>query len=404
MIKSFVSIIVTIVLCGMSHSVCAEPKSDLRDRSVREVVFAVAKMQMRPLAEGEWKQGTEQESMDSKHSTGTKWNYPWGVTLYGLLRLSEVSGDKTFSSYVLQHNNLVAKDYEYIKWREQTFGKRGEVKQYHQLFRLICLDDCGSMANEWVAGLMASGAQTPPGMFKLPALCADYISKKQSRYSDGTLCRGKSLWADDLYMSCPFLARWSAYTFDDKYITDAAQQIINQAKRLQDKDGLWYHGWYDQQKTPSFKWGRSNGWSIVAQIEVLSYLSEKHPDRDKLLTILRKHIDGLKRVQSPSGMWRQLLDRPDYWEETSCTAMFTYAIARACNRGWIPKKNLKVAEKGFRALKTRIALDGTVIGTCVGTNIGTSLDYYFTRAQPVDDEHGHGAILLAGAELIAAGM
>ena len=397
--------IVTIVLCGMGSGVCAEPKSDLRDRSVREVVFAVAKRQMRKLTEGEWKQGTEQESMDSKLSAGSAWNYPWGVTLYGLLRLSEVSGDKTFSSYVLEHNGLVVKDYEYIKWREKTFGKRGEVKQYHQLFRLICLDDCGSMANAWTAGLMTLGGQTPPEMFKLSKLCADYISNKQSRFPDGTLSRGASLWADDLYMSCPFLARWSVYTFDDKYINDAAQQIINQSKRLQDKDGLWYHGWFDdQQKTSSCKWGRANGWSIVSQVEVLSYLPENHPDRTQLLTILRKHIDGLKRVQSPSGMWRQLLDRPDFWEETSCTAMFTYAIARACNRGWIPKENMKVAEKGFRALKTRIALDGTVIGTCIGTNIGTTPDFYFTRAQPVNDEHGQGAILLAGAELMTAGI
>jgi rhamnogalacturonyl hydrolase YesR len=102
-------------------------------------------------------------------------------------------------------------------------------------------------------------------------------------------------------------------------------------------------------------------------------------------------------------MWRQVLDQPDCWEETSCTAMFTYGIARAVNRGWVSKKNLKVAYKAFKALKTRIGLDGVITGTCRGTGIGNDLKYYYTRGISVDDPHGMGAIMLAGAELMAAG-
>ena len=38
--------------------------------------------------------------------------------------------------------------------------------------------------------------------------------------------------------------------------------------------------------------------------------------------------------QDAQGMWHQLLDKPDSYPETSCTAMFVIAIARGVNRGW----------------------------------------------------------------------
>ena len=56
----------------------------------------------------------------------------------------------------------------------------------------------------------------------------------------------------------------------------------------------------------------------------------------------------MKNVQAPDGMWRQVLDQPDLWEETSCTAMFAYGIARAVNRGWIDASYLEVARNVLR--------------------------------------------------------
>ena len=41
---------------------------------------------------------------------------------------------------------------------------------------------------------------------------------------------------------------------------------------------------------------------------------------------------GVAAVQSGSGLWHQLLDKPDSYLETSASAMFTYAIARGVNR------------------------------------------------------------------------
>ena len=102
-------------------------------------------------------------------------------------------------------------------------------------------------------------------------------------------------------------------------------------------------------------------------------------------------------------MWRQVLDKPELWEETSCTAMFAYGIARAVNRGWIDAANMEVARKAFAGIAKQVTADGGVNGTCIGTNIGQDLDYYIKRQQPEDDLHGRGVVLLAGAEILSAG-
>jgi rhamnogalacturonyl hydrolase YesR len=118
---------------------------------------------------------------------------------------------------------------------------------------------------------------------------------------------------------------------------------------------------------------------------------------------LRKQLDGLKKVQAPDGMWRQVLDKPELWEETSCTAMFAYGIARAVNRGWIDASNMAVARQAFAGISKNVTPDGVVNGTCVGTGIGESLDFYIKRKQPVDDPHGRGPVMLAGTEILLAG-
>ena len=54
-----------------------------------------------------------------------------------------------------------------------------------------------------------------------------------------------------------------------------------------------------------------------------------------MLAILRAQVRSLAKLQSGSGLWHQMLDKPDSYLETSASAIFVYSIARAINRGWI---------------------------------------------------------------------
>jgi unsaturated rhamnogalacturonyl hydrolase len=129
-------------------------------------------------------------------------------------------------------------------------------------------------------------------------------------------------------------------------------------------------------------------------------LPENHPRREEILKLLRAHAKGLASVQSGQGLWHQMLDRTDSYLETSCTAMFTYGLARAVNKGWLnPGTFGPVAIAGWNGLTTRIDADGRVTGTCVGTSYAADYVYYYNRPTG-EDVHGYGPVLFAGAEMI----
>jgi len=162
-----------------------------------------------------------------------------------------------------------------------------------------------------------------------------------------------------------------------------------------------HHCWYSTSSKQSVAfWGRANGWAIVAQVDLLDRLPKNHPERGTLLALLKKHISGISRYQSADGLWHQLLDKPDSYLETSCSAMFSYAIARAVNAGYIAPHSYSIAEKGWKGVMSKIDADGKVEGICAGTVVSEDLNYYYQRPTPLNDIHGVATVLLAGTEIL----
>lgn len=409
-------------------TLCGAPDlSGRTDDSIREVVRLVARRQLKqfgPLKDGDYTPVTTLETLEAaRRPEGIGWNYPWGVTLYGIIRSTDVTGDREMLEWVHEHNRVLGRYYQWMEsarshlppeqWRSLIRDNR-KVKA-GGLLRLGNLDACGAMGVQYLEAMLRSPAATTAEQKVVAARVADWIAVKQERLPDGTFWRPEStnvskvlapgtLWIDDLYMGCPYLVRWAQYTGEAKHLQDAAMNIINMAARLQDTDGVWFHAYFENEKKRSpWKWGRANGWAMVATVEVLSALPENHSARPALLETLRRHVEGVKRLQPESGVWRQVLDYKDIWEETSCTAMFAYSIARAVNRGWIDASNMAVARKAFAGICAGyITPEGGVNGTCEGTNIGLDVEYYANRRRPDDDLHGRGVVLLAGAEILSA--
>jgi unsaturated rhamnogalacturonyl hydrolase len=384
----------------------------ISDAEIRDVVERVARRQLQPLSDGEYPAVTNLAQAEAaKPPKGIAWNYPQGVMLYGMERSTDLTGDKDVDQFVLRHNLICSRYYHWLAGLEKQFGRAGKDFARHtrigELIRLGNLDSCGAMGTEMLISMTRHPDQVTPDEKAVVARIADWVVHKQDRLPDGTLWRsremGGTVWPDDLYMGGVFLVHYGLYAHDQKYIDDAASNIIHQAALEQDHDGLWFHGYFMKEKKHApFKWGRGNGWAMVAMVEDLSAMPENDPLRPQVLAILRKQIDGLKKVQAPDGMWRQVLDHPESWGETSCTAMFAYGIARAVNRGWIDATNMVVARRAFAGIAKRVTPNGEVRGTCQGTNIGTTLAYYLDRRRPKNDPHGRGPVMLAGTEILMA--
>jgi rhamnogalacturonyl hydrolase YesR len=203
-------------------------------------------------------------------------------------------------------------------------------------------------------------------------------------------------------MGLSFLARMGELTGDIKYFNDAARQVIQFHQYLFDEHvELMHHCWYsDVTRQGVAFWGRANGWAMLAQADLLDRLPKDHPQRDTLLALLQRHILGISRYQSSNGLWHQLLDKEDSYLETSCSAVFVYSIARAVNRGYIESRYASIAQRGWEGVMSKIQADGKVEGVCTGTIVSDDLVYYYQRPAPLNDVHGIGTIILAGAEIL----
>jgi len=424
--------------------------SDSERESVRAILQRISHHQIHPLADGDNAPVSTLAALEAaRPPAGISWNYPWGVTLTGLIRASDYLDDKSALDFVIQHNHIIARHYAFLSASEKKIAAAapstnadpnatgaaaphstfsilhsslgGKAAAISGLLRLGNLDSCGAMGVQTLEAILRHPDRAIPEQKAIIERIADWVVNKQERLPDGTFWRPNStdgdrtfnvppewpkgtIWIDDLYMGGVFLVRYYQYTHDPRHLTDAARQIIAMAAFVQDTDGLWFHGYSVPLKKHSpVKWARANGWAIVATVETLTVMPEDHPLRPQLLAILRRHIDGLKATQTPNGLWRQVLDAPALWEETSSTAMFAYAIARAANRGWIPPENLAIARRAFAAIAANyITPDGQVNGTCRGTNIAQTPAYYAARPRPDDELHGRGVVLLAGTELLAS--
>jgi rhamnogalacturonyl hydrolase YesR len=335
------------------------------------------------------------------------------LDLYGQLHVKDATGYTNAENYVLNHNLICARYYAWLVSLTNTVTDPANLAVFQDgtslgtFFTLGKLDYCGSMTAQMLEGALRHANGPTVEQVQMAMVTANYITSGQAR-TNGTLYRperGATIWADDLYMSCPFLIRWYQYTGNTNFLDDAANQVIGMAGYLQDTDGLWFHGYYcTNHVVNGIKWGRANGWAMVTTVEILSVMPTNHPARANLLNILRRQIAGVEAVQATNGMWHQVLDHPEVWVETSCTALFTYSIARAVNRGWIDPTNMAVARKAFASIaQLQVSASGVISNICPGTSLSNSFTYYTTKLQPAtNDRHGPGPVMLAGAEILLA--
>ena len=333
----------------------------------------------------------------------TEWGYLMGVMNIAMIHLGEQLGEEKYTNYPIKH---VANGFNSYKYFQDRFkNDRPHYRwPYGQFWTMGSLDDCGAMAASVIEVYQMEKKKEYKAYIDKTA---DFIMNKQDRLADGTLCRRTpykmTVWADDLYMSIPFLARMGHLTGDAKYFDDALKQVFNFTKYLwcQEKE-LFYHCYYDDLKRNGVAhWGRCNGWIIMSQCHLLELLPKDHPKWETLRQNLERQILGLAKYQTAEGLWRQLLDKTDSYTESSASAMFVYGIAKAVNEGWIDKRYASIAMQGWEGLKEhKITVEGKLKDICVGTNINDSIVYYYNRPARTNETHGLGAVIDAGVEIL----
>jgi rhamnogalacturonyl hydrolase YesR len=203
-------------------------------------------------------------------------------------------------------------------------------------------------------------------------------------------------WIDDIYMIGCLQVQAFRATGNMIYLDRAASEIDSYIQKLQQPNGLFFHG-----NNAPFFWGRGNGWVAAGFAELLSVLPEKNPHYSSILNAYKKMMKTLLDNQSEDGMWRQLIDKPESFKETSSTAMFGFAMSVGVKRGILPKEPYITSYiKAWNSLTEYLNEDGKIREVCVGTGQSRDINYYLNRPRTTGDPHGQAPILWFACSLI----
>ena len=186
------------------------------------------------------------------------------------------------------------------------------------------------------------------------------------------------VWLDGIFMGLPFRVLTAPITEKVKGLKgkkgkkdpvtaiydDAVNQLkITYDRTLDPKTGLNRHAYDETRKTfwadketglSQHCWGRAQGWYTMALIEVLDALPENYARRSEVIDLLVKDFDAILKWQDKkSGVWYQVMDSPgregNYLEST-CSAMFTYALLKAYRKGYVGEKYRDAGIKAYKGM------------------------------------------------------
>jgi unsaturated rhamnogalacturonyl hydrolase len=297
--------------------------------------------------------------------------YPESVAWYGALTFAELSGDKDLSSRLIQRfDPLFSEEAKLIpepNHVDSTVFGSVPLEIYIETKDRKYLDLGQRLADKQWDNPTADGLTN------------------ETRY-----------WIDDMYMITEVQVQAYRATSDQKYLDRAALEMVAYLEKLQQPNGLFYHA-----PDVPFFWGRGDGWVAAGMTELLRSLPANHPQRARIMQSYQTMMASLLKFQGKDGFWRQLLDHPEAWPETSCTAMFTFAMITGVKNGWLNEKTYgPAARKGWLGLVTYLEPNGDLRNVCEGTGKQNDLSYYLARGRNTGDLHGQAPLLWSASALL----
>ena len=326
-----------------------------------------------------------------------RFNYHNGVFLSGMERLYQLTGDKKY--------------FEYIKsWVDTFIDDEGNLNDVF----LDKLDDLKSVVL----------------LFELYEATGDERYKKVLDFTIDLYKNWKTneyggfwhmdmfpnqMWLDGLYMACPNLVLYGVKYGKKECLELAYHQMkLMWENTRNERTGLLYHCWDPTKKedwadpktglSPEF-WGRAIGWYVVALFDVASYLPDSYEKKDEFIRNGVALINALIPYRDENKkQWFQVINRgkdPNNWLETSCSCLFTYAICKGINEGYLDESYKKIAQESYQS----IINDAKIIDEkiyieriCIGTGVMPTYDLYLKRPTATNDLHGMGAFVLMCTE------
>ena len=286
-------------------------------------------------------------------STRPKWSYVMGIELEGMLDTYLRYGGDDIRKYCQEYTDTMINANGDIRGYNILDYNLDNIRTGHFVTR---------MYQQWPEDKNLKAMQTMMQQLqKQPRTKADKVYWHKAIYA-------YQVWLDGIFMGLPYRCLTAPITAKGKEITaiydDAVDQLKTTYQRTLDpKTGLNRHAydetrnafWADKETGLSQHcWGRAQGWYTMALIEVLDALPESYARRSEVIDLLQKDFDAILKWQDKkSGVWYQVMDSPgregNYLEST-CSAMFTYALLKAYRKGYVGAKYRDAGIKAYKGM------------------------------------------------------
>ena len=398
--KSLMSVL---LICMMAFTSC---KVTSQESTTKDIVISKDAKWSDKMALTLMKRHPESYMLDD--SKKPKWDYVHALVLHSIEELYKKNPDPRYKAYVRSYvDELVQADgtiktYEFDKFNIDL------VVPGRLLFDIYAT----SKEDKYLKALQQIRKQ----LHEQPRTASGGFWHKQ--------IYPNQMWLDGLYMGEPFYAQYTVTFENGKSLDDIAKQFeLIQLHATDPKTGLLYHGWDESKEmpwanketgnSPNF-WSRALGWYVMALVDVLDYFPKDHPKHKELVTYLNNASGALAKYQDKSGLWYQVTDKGGQkgnYLEASGSSMFAYAFAKGANKGYLPAKYKKMANKAFdgltKVLIKKVDEDGgiTLTNCCQVAGLGGnpyrdgSYDYYVNERKKDNDPKATGPFILAAIEL-----
>ena len=330
-----------------------------------------------------------------------QWHYTFMVGEYGLLGAAKILENKEYYSYFRDHMRLMVEYFDYMRYENKHFSAPSFLDISASLHDL---DSIGSIGRNLC---VYYGETEDKDVLPIIDTMLSAMNTNIPKFADGTFHRHQDMWADDTFMSCPFLVEAGKMKNDEEYHREAVRQLLGFKKRLwMAEKRIFSHIFFLNPPEPNkIPWGRGNGWIYVSLSNALENISPETEGYSEILETYREFTEGIIALQDKDGLWHQVLDRHDSYSETSCTAMFILGLSRGIRNGWIDEKYKKNVKRAYEALLSqKIDKDGAVYDVCMGSGNARDVNYYMNLGVIDNDDHGTGVVLTAICEMIKANI
>ena len=183
---------------------------------------------------------------------------------------------------------------------------------------------------------------------------------------------------------------------DHRYFDEAARLLeINRSYMEEPHTGIWYSRWghclHPNRNNPGL-WARGNGWLIAVWGRIMHLWDPSHGACASTLKYWQQYCRSIAAFQTDSGLFRQLLNRPDCFEEASGTGLFCTGFSQGVLHGTLPAELGPVAYRAFCGLRGLVDAEGNIhnVSTYAG---GYNYERQYYSTARFNEPHGDGTVM-----------